>query len=157
MNKPPTSAACRASHYSIAQRIIDIVQKALEDELEPYRYVETLKNGNATVLDCSTLGALNEVRLGRIVKLLTDLFDIQREALGIPCVKEKNDHLHANKKLAQELHIADRKFELDLMRMERECAIQETQHADEDFLKALGAVVPQEDEEAETVYGELDG
>lgn len=152
----PTAAACRARHYAVAESIIRIVERALEDEFEPYRYVETLKDGTATVLDCSTLGALNEVRLGRIVKLLADLFDIQRTALGIPCVKEKNDNLNAHKKLAQELHIADRKFELDLMRMEREYAVQETQHADEDFLRALGAVVPEE-EEVDALYDESDG
>lgn len=154
--KMPTAAACRARHYAIAESIICIVENALEDGLEPYRYVETLKDGTSTVLDCSTLGALNEVRLGRIVKLLADLFDIQRTALGIPCVKEKNDNLNAHKKLAQELHLADRKFELDLMRMEREYAVQETQHADKDFLRALGAVVS-EDEEVGALYEELDG
>ena len=155
--KMPTAAACRARHYAVAESIIRIVENALEDEFEPYRYVETLKDGSATVLDCSTLGALNEVRLGRIVKLLADLFDIQRAALGIPCVKEKNDNLNAHKKLAQELHLADRKFELELMRMEREYAVQETQHADEDFLRALGAVVPQEDEEVDALDEEFGG
>lgn len=155
--KMPAAAACRARHYAVAESIISIVERALEDELEPYRYVETLKDGTATVLDCSALGALNEVRLGRIVKLLADLFDIQRTALGIPCVKEKNDRLNANKKLAQELHIADRKFELDLMRLEREYAVQEAQQADDDFLRALGAVIPEENEEVDALYDEGGG
>lgn len=138
--KLPTATACRTRHFEIAERLVKIVEHALEDELEPYRYVETLKDGASTVLDCSALGALNEVRLGRIVKLLSDLFDIQRTAIGIPCVKEKNDAKNAEKKLTQELRLANRKFELDLMKLEREYSWQEINGADDGFLKALGSV-----------------
>ena len=149
----PSAAACRKRHFELAEKIIGIVENSLEDELEPYRYVETLKDGTSTVLDCSTLGALNETRMGRIVKLLADLFDIQREALGIPCVKEKYDSGNARKKLAQELHIADRKLELELMKLEREYAMSETSE-DDGFLKALGAVELEDEEVSGNSYDE---
>lgn len=153
ISKLPTAAACRKRHWEIAERLIRIVEKAMEDEYEPYRYVETLKDGASTALDCSTLNALNETRLGKIAKLLSDLFEIQRTALGIPCVKEKNDAKNAEKKLSQELHLADRKFELDLMKLEHEYAWQESQVSD-GFLKALGAIDIDETEEDEISYEE---
>ena len=150
VGKMPTQLACRTRHFAVAERIIGIVEHALEDELEAYRYVETLKDGSATVLDCSTLGALNEVRLGRIVKLLADLFDIQRTALGIPSVKEKNDVSTAAKKLALELHIADRKLDFELMKLERELALQESHDAGNDsFFRALGGCMDENDAEGD--------
>lgn len=154
VSKMPSQTACRKRHFAVADRIIGIVEDALKDEFEAYRYVETLKDGTATVLDCSTLGALNEVRLGRIVKLLADLFDIQRTALGIPCVKEKNDVSTAAKKLEQELHIADRKLDFELMKLERELALQESHGENDSFFRALGVCMDENDAEGDDCHDE---
>ena len=109
---------------NITSRLLDIVSSALDDPDELYIWVEPVKSANGGY-SCERLRALNEARLGRLVKTLADIFEMQYAALQIPRYKERHDAENAARKL-----------ELELLKLEN--SMSQDVICDDGFLDALG-------------------
>lgn len=83
----------------LTERLLDRVWEALDNPDELYRYVEFRRSGDS---EAELMRTLHEERLGRLVKALGEIFELQRLAMGIPMFKEKNDADMAKAKLELE-------------------------------------------------------
>jgi hypothetical protein len=121
-------------HLQLTDKLLSIAEKALENEDDLFIHVEVQKSASAgTAFLAEKLPAIDEVRLGRLVKALGDIFELQRAALSIPAFKEAHDaHLTSEKlkiesrlageKEEREREIAIKKLELELLKLERGAA-----------------------------------
>lgn len=102
----------------LTDRVLAVCEKALKDEHELYRYVQTAKSGGSCETVCEEKPALNEDRLAKIVKALSELIGIQHSILAVPLFKEGADAENTRAKLGSERDIALRKIEIDLMKID---------------------------------------
>lgn len=126
----------------LTDRMLDVLEKALEDEDELYGWIEFWKTTSTGEFVSDRLGYLNDERFGRFIKAASDIFELQRIVLGIhdyrdelSAQKLENDADIARSKLEQQAALAGRKLELELLRLEN---AQECAEASDDFLAALG-------------------
>ncbi len=103
---------------AVTDRLLSVVEKALCDEKELYRYVQSSKSGAVTGSVCEEKQAVNEERLGKIVKALSELIGIQHEILAVPLFKESADAENTRSKLESDRDISLRKIELELMKVD---------------------------------------
>ena len=127
---------------SLTDRMLDIIETALNDEDELFGHVEFCKSTSGSEFICERLRFLNDERFARLVKTAADVFELQRNVLEIhdykdevSAQKNKMDVQLAENKLRQQTELAERKLELELLKLERS---QETGCAQDDFLFALG-------------------
>lgn len=123
-----------ARQLAITDRLLDAVCAALDNPDELFTYAEFQKSQSGAEFVCQRLPVINEARLGRLVKAVGDIFELQRIALQIPAFKEQHD-----------AECAARKLELELMKLENSAGARET-ICDDGFMEALGAAVGDEDE-----------
>ncbi len=102
----------------VTDRVLGVVEKALQDERELYRYISSCKNGGVTETLCEERQALNEDRLAKLVKALSDLIGIQHEILAVPLFKEATDADNTRAKLESDRDISLRKLEIELMKVD---------------------------------------
>jgi transcriptional regulator with XRE-family HTH domain len=103
-----------ARHLRVSDKLIDIIEKALEDENELYKYVEKLRQGygpgefeESIVVDVKD--ALNDSKLVNIVNSLDKLQKMQRQTLGILDAKDQHKVEMDKRKMGD----ADEEFEDD--------------------------------------------
>lgn len=122
-----------ARHLRVSDKLISIIEEALEDENELYKYVEKLRQGygpgafnESIVVDVKD--ALNDSKLVNIVQSLEKLQKMQRQTLGILDAKDQH------------------KIEMDKRKMDDD----DTEFEDDGFLEALDGKVKEvwDDEEA---------
>jgi len=122
-----------ARHFRVSDKLISIIEQALEDEDELYKYVEKLRQGygqgvfqESVVVDVKD--ALNDSKLVNIVNSLEKLQKMQRQTLGILDAKDQH------------------KIEMD----KRKMGDDNTEYEDDGFLEALNGMVEEvwDDEEA---------
>lgn len=122
-----TKRKCLARHLSITGRLLDIIEAALSNDDEMYYYIETLKSAqDGSIYAQERLRTINETRLGRLVKTLGEVIELQRLALSIPGYKESSDAHLAGEKERRERETAEQKLsherlklELELLKLER--------------------------------------
>jgi phage terminase small subunit len=109
-----------ARHFRVSDKLISIIEQALEDENELYKYVEKLRQGygpgefdESIVVDVKD--ALNDSKLVNIVNSLEKLQKMQRQTLGILDAKDQH------------------KIEMD----KRKMGDDDTEYEDDGFLEAL--------------------
>ena len=119
------------THMRLTDRLLSLVSAALEDETELYRYTAT----NKMEFTCETINCINEDRLGKLVKAIGELMELQRETLDLGGYKEKADARAAAKKLGNDREAAMRKLDIELMKLE-----QSGGGISESLLEALGGV-----------------
>lgn len=121
-----------ARHLRVSDKLISIIEEALEDENELYKYVEKLRQGygkgafeESIVVDVKD--ALNDAKLLNIVQSLEKLQKMQRQTLGILDAKDQH------------------KIEMD----KRKMGDDDTEFEDDGFLDALDGKVKEvwDDEE----------
>ncbi|MED5050646.1 phage terminase small subunit-related protein [Anoxybacillus rupiensis] len=126
-------SAVTARHLRVSDKLISIIEEALEDENELYKYVEKLRQGygkgafeESIVVDVKD--ALNDAKLLNIVQSLEKLQKMQRQTLGILDAKDQH------------------KIEMD----KRKMGDDDTEFEDDGFLDALDGKVKEvwDDEEA---------
>lgn len=118
---------------SVTDRLLGMIENALEDERELYRYLQSSKSGGAVETSCEERQIFNEERLGKIVKALSELIGIQNEILAVPLFKENADAENSKAKLQSDRDISLRKIEIELMKVDgAEC-----QSVPEQLLAAL--------------------
>jgi Phage terminase small subunit len=88
-------SAVTARHFRVSDKLISIIEQALEDENELYKYVEKLRQGygqgvfeESIVVDVND--ALNDAKLVNIVNSLEKLQKMQRQTLGILDAKDQH-------------------------------------------------------------------
>lgn len=122
-----------ARHLRVSDKLISIIEEALEDENELYKYVEKLRQGygkgafeESIVVDVKD--ALNDAKLLNIVQSLEKLQKMQRQTLGILDAKDQH------------------KIEMD----KRKMGDDDTEFEDDGFLDALDGKIKEvwDDEEA---------
>lgn len=119
------------AHLRLTDRLLGLVEGALEDETELYRYVAA----NKMEFTIETLKCLNEDRLGKLVKAVGELMEMQRETLSVAGYKESSDSRIAAGKLANDRETAMRKLDIELMKLEQGGGA-----VPESLLEALGGV-----------------
>lgn len=109
-----------ARHFRVSDKLISIIEKALEDENELYKYVEKLRQGygqgvfqESIVVEVND--ALNDGKLVNIVNSLEKLQKMQRQTLGILDAKDQH------------------KIEMD----KRKMGDDDAEYEDDGFLEAL--------------------
>lgn len=142
-----------ARQLELTDRMLDIIETALNDKDELFGWVEFWKTTQNGEYVAERLQYLNDERLSRLIKSAADVFALQRTVLGI---HEYRDELSARKlesdadiarcKLMQQAQLAGQKLELELLRMENAQDVTPT----DDFLAALGM------EDGEEYDGEQD-
>lgn len=132
----------RTRQLALTDRLLAAVSRALEDEDELYRHVEFAKSTSGSEFICERLQALDEERLARYVRLTTELFEQQRIILGIhdyrdelSAAKLEQDERLTLDKLERQTELANRKLELELIKLEGASG---TQDDSDGFLAALG-------------------
>lgn len=122
-----------ARHLRVSDKLISIIEEALEDENELYKYVEKLRQGygkgafeESIVVDVKD--ALNDAKLLNIVQSLEKLQKMQRQTLGILDAKDQH------------------KIEMD----KRKMGDDDTEFEDDGFPEALDGKIEEvwDDEEA---------
>lgn len=103
---------------ALTDRLLGVVENALDDERELYRYVQSVKLGGAVETVCEERQAINEERFGKLVKALSELIGIQREILAVPLFKEYTDADNTKAKLENDRDISLRKIEIELMKVD---------------------------------------
>ncbi len=103
---------------ALTDRLLGVLEAALEDERELYRYVQSSKSGSAPETVCVERAAVNEERLGKMVKALSELIGIQHEILAVPLFKEYTDADNTRAKLENDRDISLRKIEIELMKVD---------------------------------------
>ncbi len=103
---------------AITDVLLGALEKAVSDEKELYRYVVSTKNGGAVETVCEERQAVNEERLGKIVKALSELIGIQHDILAVPLFKESADADNSKAKLENDRDISLRKLEIELMKVD---------------------------------------
>lgn len=111
-----------------------MISNALEDPDELFGYVECQKQNGEVVFANERLPYINEARIGRLVKALGDIFELQRLALQIPQFKELHD-----------AKCADRKLELELLKIEN-ASDTAPRVSDDGFIRALGLEIASQEE-----------
>jgi Phage terminase small subunit len=88
-------SAVTVRHFRVSDKLISIIEQALEDENELYKYVEKLRQGygqgvfeESIVVDVND--ALNDAKLVNIVNSLEKLQRMQRQTLGILDAKDQH-------------------------------------------------------------------
>jgi Phage terminase small subunit len=88
-------SAVTARHFRVSDKLISIIERALEDEDELYKYVEKLRQGygqgvfqESIVVEVND--ALNDAKLVNIVNSLEKLQKMQRQTLGILDAKDQH-------------------------------------------------------------------
>jgi len=147
----PAAVSTRvARQLAVTDRLLEIIAKALEDDDELYRHVEFGKNSEGYDFVCRRLDAIDEERTGRLVRLLSELFEQQRIILGIhdyrdelTAAKLEQDERLTMSKLSQQSalaerqnSIAERKLELELYKIDGGSG--EPDPSADGFLAALG-------------------
>lgn len=121
-----------ARHFRVSDKLISIIEQALEDDNELYKYVEKLRQGHgkgvfeeSIVVDVKD--ALNDAKLLNVVQSLEKLQKMQRQTLGILDAKDQH------------------KVEMD----KRKMGDDDTEFEDDGFLDALDSKVKEvwDDEE----------
>lgn len=109
-----------ARHFRVSDKLISIIEQALEDEDELYKYVEKLRQGygqgvfqESIVVEVND--ALNDGKLVNIVNSLEKLQKMQRQTLGILDAKDQH------------------KIEMD----KRKMGDDDAEYEDDGFLEAL--------------------
>ena len=127
---------------SLTDRMLDILETAFSDEDELFGYVEFCKSTSGSEFIAERQRFLNDERFARLVKTAADVFELQRHVLEIhdykdevSAQKNKMDVQLAENKLRQQTELAERKLELELLKLERS---QDAGCAQDDFLFALG-------------------
>ncbi len=103
---------------SLTDRLMSVLEDALADDREMYRYVQCVKTGVGSETVCEERQAVNEERLGKIVKALSELISIQHDILAVPLFKESADTENTKTKLSSDRDISLRKIELELMKID---------------------------------------
>lgn len=103
---------------ALTDSLLGIVEKAVGDEREIYRYIVSTKSSGAAGTVCTELDAVNEERLLKLVKVLSELIGIQHDILAVPLFKETADAENSRAKLESDRDIALRKIELELMKVD---------------------------------------
>lgn len=125
-------SAVTARHLRVSDKLISIIEEALEDENELYKYVEKLRQGygkgvfeESIVVDVKD--ALNDAKLVNIVQSLEKLQKMQRQTLGILDAKDQH------------------KIEMD----KRKMGDDDAEYEDDGFLEALDGKIEEvwDDEE----------
>lgn len=119
---------------AIADTLLSAVEKAVSDEKELYRYIFSAKNSGAVETVCEERSALNEERLAKLVKTLSELIGLQHDILAVPLFKEAADADNSRAKLENDRDISLRKIEIELMKVDGG----DTQAIPEQLLAALG-------------------
>lgn len=126
-------SAVTARHFRVSDKLISIIEQALEDENELYKYVEKLRQGygqgvfqESVVVEVND--ALNDAKLVNIVNSLEKLQKMQRQTLGILDAKDQH------------------KIEMD----KRKMGDDDAEYEDDGFLDALDGKIEEvwDDEEA---------
>lgn len=84
-----------ARHFRVSDKLLSIIEKALEDDNEFYKYVEKLRTGYGPgefteSIETETLDALNETKLLEVVKAAEKIQKMQRQTLGILDAKDQH-------------------------------------------------------------------
>lgn len=117
-----------------ADKLLGVIENALCDERELFRYVTVTKSGGTSETVCEEKQAVNEERLSKIVKALSELVEIQHEILAVPLFKEAGDYENTKTKLENDRDISLRKIEIELLKVDGG----ESQAVPEELLAALG-------------------
>ncbi len=135
----------------MTDRMLDIVENALNSEDELFGWVEFWKSTAGGEFACERLRFLNDERFGRLIRTAADIFELQRTVLEIHEYKDevsaqkyKNDAQLAQSKLKQQTELAERRLELELLKLERN---QDTGCEPDGFLSALGLADGEEENE----------
>lgn len=123
-----------SNQLKICDRLLEVISDALEDPDELFGYVECQKQNGEVVFANERLPYINEARVGRLVKALGDIFELQRLALQIPQFKELHD-----------AKCADRKLELELLKIEN-ASDTAPRVSDDGFIRALGLEIASQEE-----------
>lgn len=87
-------AEVTARHFRLSDKLLKVVENALSDDQEFYKYVEKLKSGDdlgfRESIEMETLDALNESKLLTVVNAADKLQKMQRQTLGILDAKDKH-------------------------------------------------------------------
>ncbi len=128
---------------ALTDRMLELISKSLEDGDQLYRHVDFVKSTSGPEYVCQRLDAFDEERAGRLVRLMSELFEQQRIILGI---HEYKDELTAAKleqderltmtKLNHQTTLAERKLELELYKIDG--GSDAVDPAADGFLAALG-------------------
>ncbi|MBE6765571.1 MAG: hypothetical protein E7546_06840 [Ruminococcaceae bacterium] len=121
----------------ITDRLLDIIAQALENPDELFGYVECQKVGGEVEFAYEKIPYINDARLARLVKAVSDIFELQRLALCIPEFKEQHD-----------AQFAERKLDLELLKIEKS-AKNMSLCADDGFIAALGLEIASEGTESD--------
>ncbi len=103
---------------AVTDSLLGMVENALSDEKELYRYIQSSKSGSTTETVCEERQMFNEERLGKMVKALSELIGIQHEILAVPLFKESADADNTRTKLESDRDISLRKIEIELMKID---------------------------------------
>lgn len=123
-----------SNQLKICDRLLEVISDALEDPDELFGYVECQKQNGEVIFANERLPYINEARVGRLVKALGDIFELQRLALQIPQFKELHD-----------AKCADRKLELELLKIEN-ASDTAPRVSDDGFIRALGLEIASQEE-----------
>lgn len=86
-------AKVTARHFKVSDKLLKVIESALEDEYEFYKYVEKLKSGDDLgfneSIEMETLDALNESKLLTVVNAMDKIQKMQRQTLNIFDTKEQ--------------------------------------------------------------------
>ena len=118
---------------ALTDRLLEIAEKALEDERELYRYMQSSKSGGNVENICEERQIFSDERFGRLVKALSELIDVQNGILAVPLFKESADAENTHSKLQSDRDISLRKLEIELMKVDGA----ESQAVPEQLLAAL--------------------
>lgn len=125
-------AEITARHFMMSDKLLKVIEDALSDENEFYKYVDKLKSGDnlgyRETIEMETLDALNESKLLTVVNAMDKIQKMQRQTLGILDAKDQH------------------KVEMD----KRKLGDHEEEYEDDGFLEALEG-------KAEEVWGDYDG
>jgi hypothetical protein len=103
-----------ARHFRVSDKLLSIIEKALEDDNEFYKYVEKLRTGYGPgefteSIETETLDALNEAKLLDVVNAAEKIQKMQRQTLGILDAKDQHKIEMDKRKMGD----ADEEFEDD--------------------------------------------
>jgi phage terminase small subunit len=126
-------ARVTARHLRLSDKLLAVIEEALQDEKQFYQYVEKIRTGYGPGefderVQVEVLDSLNESKLLNTVAALEKLQKMQRQTLGILDEKDR------------------RKFEMD---QRRHFGDDEDEHGDDGFLEAL-------DGKMERIWGDGD-
>lgn len=115
-----------------ADRLLEVFMRALENDAEFYTYIDIQKTSSGIEYVSQRMENVNIDRIGKLIKAVADVFELQRIALGLHDYK---DELSA-RKIEQDGDIANRKLALERMKLE---GLADNGAVDDGFLEALGA------------------